>query len=73
MTAATTTQGAGRSKLMGWGLLTPVLAFFLVLNVIPTFWLIGLGFYKYSLGRGTPQWLGIDNFTDIIDSKDLSL
>lgn len=65
------TLGAGRSKAMGWGLLAPVLAFFLVLNVIPTFWLIGLGFYKYSLGRGTPQWLGIDNFTGIVNSPEM--
>lgn len=70
MTAAATTQGAGRSKLMGWTLLSPVLAFFLVLNVIPTFWLIGLGFYKYTLGRGTPTWLGLDNFTEIINSPE---
>jgi multiple sugar transport system permease protein len=65
------TLGAGRSKAMGWGLLAPVLAFFLVLNVIPTFWLIGLGFYKYSLGRGTPKWLGIENFTGIISSPEM--
>ena len=56
---------------MGWALLSPVLAFFLVLNVIPTFWLIGLGFYKYSLGRGDPKWLGLKNFTDIIDSPEM--
>lgn len=56
---------------MGVGLLLPVLSFFLVLNVIPTFWLIGLGFYKYSLGRGDPKFIGIDNFTDIINSPEL--
>jgi multiple sugar transport system permease protein len=69
--AQKTAHGAGRFKLMGWGLLAPVLGFFLVLNVIPTFWLIGLGFYKYSLGRGTPQWRGIDNFTGIIESQEM--
>lgn len=56
---------------MGVALLLPVLSFFLVLNVIPTFWLIGLGFYKYSLGRGDPKFIGIDNFTDIINSPEL--
>ncbi len=56
---------------MGVGLLLPVLTFFLVLNVIPTFWLIGLGFYKYSLGRGEPKFVGIDNFTNIINSPEL--
>lgn len=56
---------------MGWALLAPVLAFFLILNVIPTFWMIGLGFYKYALGRGDPKWIGIDNFTGIVDSPEL--
>ena len=71
MTTRGTTKGVGRSKAMGWTLLAPVLAFFLVLNVIPTFWMIGLGFYKYSLGRGDPKFVGIDNFTDIINSPEL--
>ncbi|MEN8113374.1 MAG: sugar ABC transporter permease [Actinomycetota bacterium] len=71
MTAATTTQGPERSKGMGVALLVPVLLFFLVLNVIPTFWLIGLGFYKYSLGRGDPKFIGADNFYDIIGSPEL--
>lgn len=56
---------------MGVGLLIPVLTFFLVLNVIPTFWLIGLGFYKYTLGRGDPKFIGLDNFLDIVNSPEL--
>ncbi|MEN8233480.1 MAG: sugar ABC transporter permease [Actinomycetota bacterium] len=71
MTTATTTRDSNRPTAMGIGLLLPVLSFFLVLNVIPTFWLIGLGFYKYSLGRGDPNFVGIDNFTDIINSPEL--
>ncbi|MCS6773186.1 MAG: sugar ABC transporter permease [Anaerolineae bacterium] len=30
-------------------LLTPILLFFVLLNVIPTLWLIGFSFYRYSL------------------------
>ncbi len=30
-------------------LLTPILIFFVLLNVIPTMWLIGFSFYRYSL------------------------
>jgi multiple sugar transport system permease protein len=30
-------------------LLTPILLFFVVLNVIPTLWMIGFSFYRYSL------------------------
>ncbi len=56
---------------MGVGLLMPVLLFFLVLNVIPTFWLIGLGFYKYTLGRGDPVFIGADNFYGIVNSPEL--
>jgi len=56
---------------MGVALLMPVLLFFLVLNVIPTFWLIGLGFYKYTLGRGDPVFIGLDNFYGIINSPEL--
>lgn len=71
MTAVTTTRGADRSQAMGVGLLVPVLLFFLVLNVIPTFWLIGLGFYKYTLGRGDPKFIGADNFIEIVNSPEL--
>jgi len=70
-TAAVKTSDPERSKWVGIGLLVPVLLFFLVLNVIPTFWLIGLGFYKYTLGRGDPTFIGIDNFTAIIDSPEM--
>jgi multiple sugar transport system permease protein len=70
VSAPSNTQIAGRSKAMGWGLLAPVLAFFLVLNVIPTFWMIGLGFYRYVLGRGDPIWVGLDNFIGIYESPE---
>ena len=33
-------------------LLVPVLVFFIVWNVIPLFWLVGLSFYKYVLVTG---------------------
>lgn len=71
MTAVATNRGSDRHQAMGIGLLMPVLLFFLVLNVIPTFWLIGLGFYKYSLGRGDPKFIGIDNFVGIVNSSEL--
>lgn len=71
MTVATQQSGVERSRSMGIGLLVPVLAFFVVLNVIPTFWLIGLGFYKYTLGRGDPHFIGISNFTDIVNSPEV--
>jgi multiple sugar transport system permease protein len=56
---------------VGRSLLAPVLLFFIGLNVIPTLWTIGLGFYRYVLGRGTPTYVGLDNFTEIFRSNEL--
>ncbi|MBC7869718.1 MAG: sugar ABC transporter permease, partial [Chitinophagaceae bacterium] len=48
-------------------LILPVLLFFLIWNVIPTLWLVGLSFYKYSLISSAPErFVGVDNFTDIM-------
>ena len=39
-----------------WGLLVPVLVFFILMNVIPTIWMLGLSFYNYTLtSSGDPQ------------------
>jgi len=47
-------------------LLLPILIFFLIWNVIPLLWLVGLSFYKYDLTSPEPaRWLGLDNFTAI--------
>jgi multiple sugar transport system permease protein len=35
-------------------LLAPILVFFILLNVIPTMWMIGLSFYEYSLMSAAP-------------------
>jgi len=37
------------SKAFPAALLTPILLFFVLLNVIPTMWLIGFSFYRYNL------------------------
>lgn len=37
------------SRAFSAALLTPILIFFVLLNVIPTMWLIGFSFYRYSL------------------------
>jgi len=48
-------------------LILPVLLFFLIWNVIPTLWLIGLSFYKYSLiSSAAERYVGLRNFTDIM-------
>lgn len=60
-----------RAAWFGRALLAPVLGFFIALNVIPTIWLIGLGFYDYVLGRGEPRFAGLDNFVDIFTSNEI--
>lgn len=48
-------------------LLAPVLAFFIVWNVIPTLWLLGLGFYRFSLTSGRPpRFAGLYNYSSIL-------
>jgi multiple sugar transport system permease protein len=60
-----------RSRWFGRSLLIPVLLVFVVLNVIPTLWTVGLGFYNYVLGRGAPEYTGVSNFTEIFSSNEL--
>ena len=47
-------------------LILPALLFFLIWNLIPILWLVGLSFYDYSLKLGQPPaFAGFDNFIDI--------
>jgi multiple sugar transport system permease protein len=48
-------------------LLIPVLVFFILWNVIPTLWMIGLSFYKYSLMSPNERFLGLRNYNDILN------
>src|SRR5258708_33264318 len=53
-------------------LLVPVLIFFIILNVIPTLWMVGLGFYRYSPTSGlAPSFIGLHNFVDIYKNVDV--
>ena len=53
-------------------LLVPVLTFFIVWNVIPLFWLVGLSFYKYVLVTGAPlKFIGLANFYEIFNSFEI--
>ena len=62
------------SKLYPWLLLTPTLIFFAIWNIIPLFWMVGMSFYNYSLNLGRPpRFVGLDNYTDFLDSVDVWL
>lgn len=47
-------------------LLTPILIFFLVWNIVPLLWLLGVSFYQYKVtaARG-PKYIGFDNFINL--------
>src|SRR5689334_15394959 len=47
-------------------LIAPVIIFFIIWNLVPILWMVGLSFYKYSLMIGTVEYVGLDNFADII-------
>ena len=52
-------------------LLGPILVFFLVLNVVPLLWLLGVSFYRYKLTASRPaQYVGFENFIDIWKSTE---
>ena len=53
-------------------ILLPVTLFFLVWNVLPTLWMIGLSFYDYSLiSPNAAEFIGIDNFINLITSTEV--
>lgn len=60
----------GNSASFAYQLILPVLIFFTVWNVIPVLWLIGLGFYDFTLtsARGV-SWAGLKNYIDIFTSR----
>src|SRR5215217_4947811 len=53
-------------------LLGPILVFFLVLNVVPLLWLLGVSFYRYKVTAARPaQYVGFENFIDIWKSSEI--
>ncbi len=57
-----------------WGLLVPVLVFFILMNVIPTIWMLGLSFYNYTLtSSGDPRFIGMDNYNQLASAGPLWL
>ncbi len=62
------TRFLGRREVLPLLLLIPVLIFFIVWNLIPTLWLLGLGFYRFSLTSGRPpRFAGIYNYQTILN------
>ncbi len=57
------------SRLFPVTLLVPVLIFFIVWNVIPLLWMLGLSFYRYIITTGMqPRFFAFGNFIDIFNN-----
>lgn len=55
------------SALFPASLLTPVLLFFIIWNLIPLLWMTGLSFYRFSLVTGDPEkFIGFGNYINIV-------
>jgi len=58
------------SRIFPATLLIPVLAFFIIWNIIPLLWMTGLSFYNYSMVTGEPEkFIGFGNYLDIINNN----
>jgi multiple sugar transport system permease protein len=63
-----------RKEVLPLLLLSPVLVFFIIWNTIPTLWLMGLSFYRFSLTSGRPPiFSGFYNYTSIINDSEVWL
>jgi multiple sugar transport system permease protein len=50
--------------------ITPVILFFIVWNVIPVLWMVGLGFYKYvMISAHGPVFVGLKNYLNILNDE----
>ena len=59
------------SKYFSIALLVPILSFFVILNVIPTLWLIGLSFYESTITSGSPSFTGLKNLEKIYNDAEM--
>lgn len=68
---ASLARSLDESRLFPMVLLGPILIFFLVWNVVPLLWLLGVSFYRYKVTAARPpQFVGFDNFIDIWKSTE---
>ncbi|HET9595061.1 MAG TPA: sugar ABC transporter permease [Anaeromyxobacteraceae bacterium] len=55
-------------------LIAPVLVFFVIWNIVPTFWMFGMSFYNYSLITGSPpRFIALGNYLDLFSSTSVWL
>ena len=72
-TKAKPVNPAKKKNLFSWGLLAPVLFFFILMSVLPTIWMFGLAFYDYTLTSAKKaEFIGFKNFFDFLANQQLS-
>jgi multiple sugar transport system permease protein len=55
-------------------LVIPVIVFFIIWNIVPTLWMLGMSFYNYSLITGSPpRFIAFDNYVDLFSSTSVWL
>lgn len=65
------TRALDESRFFPTLLLGPILVFFIVWNVVPLLWLLGVSFYRYKLTAARPPgYVGFENFIDIWTSSE---
>lgn len=63
-------HGGYQKRSIAYTLIIPVLIFFVVWNLVPVLWMIGLSFYQYNLAStSAPRFVGLANFADIFSSN----
>ncbi|MGH2531485.1 MAG: carbohydrate ABC transporter permease [Thermomicrobiales bacterium] len=51
-------------------LVVPILVFFVVWNIVPLLWLVGVSFYRFKLTAARdPEYVGFENYLDIWNSS----
>lgn len=58
-----------KKNITGWILVAPALFFMLVFTVYPIFRNIYLSLTKYKMGMQVPEFIGIENYTDLFTSE----
>ncbi|MEM7126373.1 MAG: sugar ABC transporter permease [Chloroflexota bacterium] len=61
------------SRYFSIALLVPILSFFVLLNVIPTLWMIGLSFYDSTITSGASNFTGLKNLEKIYNDQEMWL
>ncbi|MEA2527940.1 MAG: multiple sugar transport system permease protein [Thermomicrobiales bacterium] len=58
------------SRFFPIALLMPILIFFVIWNIVPLLWLVGVSFYRYKLTSNNPaRYIGFQNFENIFNSS----